>query len=84
MSDGSVREEISGDWIEFEVIQIERHSVWQCTRPCGKTYRHRHECSRHLLPAICPMCGATMKKVDSYWQDVPTTERYSLPNGEKI
>jgi uncharacterized C2H2 Zn-finger protein len=78
------REEISEDWIEFELVEIERWTVWQCARPCGKTYRHRHEFSRHLRPAICPMCSHVMRKVDSYWQDVPTTERHRIPNGGKI
>jgi hypothetical protein len=71
------------DWIEFEIVAIEKHTVWQCARPCGRTYRHRHEYSRKLLPAICPMCGHAMKHVDGYWKYIPTTERHHISNGEK-
>src|SRR5216683_4961267 len=68
------------DWIEFEIVRIEKHSVWQCDRPCSRTYRHRREHNK-LMPAICPMCGHTMTRVDGYWQYIPTTERHHIPNG---
>lgn len=78
----SARPIVEEDWIEFEIIKIEKHSVWLCARPCSGTYRHRREHSKKLRPAICPMCGHTMRRVDGYWQYIPTTERHHIPNGE--
>lgn len=66
------------EWIEFEMVQIEKHSVWQCARPCSRAYRHRREIPK-ILPAICPTCGHEMKLVDGYWQYVTVTEHHDLP-----
>lgn len=80
----------SCEWIETEItlIAIERRSVWRCLRPlgkdavgCSRQYRHRSEYSRHQRPALCPLCGYSMKLIERYWQVKPVNH---LPNGGKL
>src|SRR5258708_13562576 len=41
------------DWIEFEIVRIEKHTVWQCDLPCSRTYLHRRH-PTNIIPPISP------------------------------
>lgn len=64
--------------VRLEYVITVRRTAWRCALPCNRTVRHRDE-RKGLLPAVCPVCGGSMRLWDTY--TVPRSETHIFAMG---